>query len=66
MHKIDEIVYVLITLPDRNLAGWAEGRVVSEEVWEHTVSRGCPDIYKRNSLVRDYGPGALTMLARDL
>lgn len=38
---------MLITLPERRLAGWAKGEVVSEELWNHTVSNiaGCYLLY---------------------
>jgi len=49
LRKIEEIVYVLITLPDRHLAGWVEGRVISEETWPYTVSQGGPDTQRRDT-----------------
>ena len=34
---------MLITLPERRLAGWAKGEIVEQELWNHTVSSiaGC-------------------------
>ncbi|KIM33782.1 hypothetical protein M408DRAFT_59417 [Serendipita vermifera MAFF 305830] len=53
-YTLDEIVYVLITLPDRNLAGWVKGRIASEEIWQHTIaSNGEPS--PRRFYVVKYG-----------
>lgn len=72
-YEIGEVVYVLITLPDRNIAGWTEGRVVSEEVWEHTIaSNGEPSPrrfyvvkYGRNSAECHASPSHGNVLARE-
>ncbi|KAG8866283.1 hypothetical protein FRC20_008876 [Serendipita sp. 405] len=44
-YKVGERVFVLITLPEKRHAAWAEGKVVSEEVWKHTIASNgepCP------------------------
>jgi hypothetical protein len=48
---------VLITLPERRLAGWAKGEVVSEELWNHTVSHTTSYILLSicESALADYG-----------
>ncbi|PVG03194.1 hypothetical protein CPB86DRAFT_772113 [Serendipita vermifera] len=53
-YEVGDSVYVLITLPERRLAGWAEGRVVAEELWRHTIaSNGEPS--PRRFYVVKYG-----------